>query len=370
MLTHKSKKSINLKSKSKNIAKNRSKKSKSLKKKGCWGSCSSSSSSSSSCWSSSSCSYSSSSCSNSCWSGCSSNSYKSCSVSSHGCSSSSSDGSCDNEKHKTLVLGNKYLNIGNDTLTLRFDPSKCNNLSAPIYQMGFGLSNITNGTSTNNVLLLGLNQTTSPYVNVTPRTSGGTYIAPYVSIDFPSVSSTSNVVDDNSNSTISNKQVRFVGNDPWITTSDTFNLTTTISPLGLYTVGKYANISNTIIFGGENINYSNSVYSVTNDTITADFRNLVLNYYNNSDSQITLNDPNVGISMLGHGDVRYLNLINYAVAPNNITFTLAPLSAGPSYIFGNYEFSTDTISVNASSRHVKLTVTYVSSLSKYYVSVN
>jgi len=234
--------------------------------------------------------------------------------------------------------------------------------------MGLGLANITNGTSSNNVLLLGLNETTAPYVNVTPRTSGGTYIAPYVSIDFPSVSSTSNVVDDNSNSTISNKQVRFVGNDPWTTTTDIFNLTTTISPLGLYTVGKYLNISNTIILGGENVNYSSSVYSVTNNTITCDFRNLVLNYHNNSDSAIDISNPSVGIGMLGHGDVRYLNLINTSGSGNK-TYTFIPFLGSP-YTVGNYEFSTNIAGVAGPSTHVKLTVTYVSSLSKYYVSVN
>ena len=77
--------------------------------------------------------------------------------------------------------------------------------------------------------------------------------------------------------------------------------------------------------------------------------------------------------MLGHGDVRYLNLIN-APQPlqgaQNITFTLETIPPGPPYISGNYEFSTDTIAVNASSRHVKLTVTYISALSKYFVDVN
>ena len=382
MLTHKSKKSIHNK-KSKKLGKPKSLKDKSMKnlsktkslkdnikKKGCWSS-SSCSSSSSSCWSSSSCSYSSSSCSNSCWSGCSSSSYKSCSVSSHGCSSSSSsDGSCDNEKHKTLTLGNKYLNIGNDTLTLRFDPSKCNSLSAPTYQMGFGLANIVSGTSSNNVLLLGLNETTAPYVNVTPRTSGGNYIAPYVSIDFPSVSGTSNVIDDNSNSTISNKQLKFVGNDPWTTSTDIFNLSTTITGLGLHTVGRYANISNTIILGPENINYSCSVYSATNNTLTADFRNLVINVYNFTDTNIDVTNALTGYPMLAHGDVRYLNLINSSSTSANITFTIGP--SVQTIISGNIyrpPISTAFVVADKTAKQIKLTTTYVNAVNAYYITL-
>lgn len=357
MLSHKTK---NLKSKkSKRLTNAKKVNKKSLKKK----SCHYSSSSSSFCSSSSS---SSSSCSHSCWSGCSSSSsYKSCSVSSNGCSSSS-DGSCDNKKHKTLILGNKYLNIGNDALTLKFDPSRCNTLLAPTYEMGFGLSNIVNGSSTNNVLLLGLNQTTAPYVNVTPRLSGTSYIAPYVSVDFPSVNVLSTLIDDNSYSTISNKQNRFVGNDAWVTTTDTFNLTTTLTALGYHTIGKYSNLTNSIAIGPESLNLTCPVVSSTNATFDVDFRNLVVNVYRNDDITFNLTQTNVGVSMLNHGDIRYFNIINTDTSNNRtINIPTTPYTSGGI----TYNFSanpTATIPINANtSLQLKLTVTFINATTAY-----
>jgi len=360
MLSHKTK---NLKSKkSKRLTankKNNKANKKNLKGKSCY----SSSSSSSFCSSSSS---SSSSCSHSCWSGCSSSSsYKSCSISSHGCSSSSSDGSCDNEKHKTLVLGNKYLNIGNDTLTLRFDPSKCNTLSAPIYEMGFGLANIVNGTSSNNVLLLGLNQTTAPYINVTPRLAGTTYIAPFVSVDFPPVDSTSDVVDLNSSSTISSKLSKFIGRDAWVTTTDTFNLSTTITALGYHTIGTYSNLTNSIAIGPESLNISCPVISAS--TITADFRNLIINIVNNSTAtDITLNNSNVGLGMLQHGDIRYFNIINTDTGASTVSFLPAsPITIG----LKTFNVTSPSPSIPpGESLQLKLTVIEIS-LNIFYVNI-
>jgi len=362
MLSHKTK---NLKSKkSKRLTankKNNKGNKKNLKGKSCY----SSSSSSSFCSSSSS---SSSSCSHSCWSGCSSSSsYKSCSISSNGCSSSSSDGSCDNEKHKTLVLGNKYLNIGNDTLTLRFDPSKCNTLSAPIYEMGFGLANIVSGASSNNVLLLGLNQTTAPYINVTPRLAGTTYIAPFVSVDFPPVDSTSAVVDLNSSSTISSKLSKFIGRDAWVTTTDTFNLSTTITALGYHSIGTYSNLTNSIAIGPESLNISCPV--LTGASITADFRNLVINIQNNAVITITLNDANVGLGMLQHGDIRYFNIINTDTT-SPFTPVFSPVTP-PTIVIGAKNFNVTSPSVSipfGKSLQLKLTVIETAT-NTFYVNI-
>lgn len=367
MLSHKTKNLKSKKSKRLTTAKKVNNK-KSLKAKKCHYSSHSSSSSFNSSSSSSSSSY----CTSSCWSGfSSSSSYKSCSVSSSNCDSSScSDGSCGNQKRKTLVLGNKYLNIGNDTLTLKFDPSKCNTLSAPIYEMGFGLSNIVSGTSVNNVLLLGLNQTTAPYINVTPRLAGTSYIAPYVSIDLPAVNTTSAVIDDNSFSTISNKQLKFIGNDAWITLTDTFNLSTTLTALGYHTIGTYSNITNSIAFGPESLNYSCSLFSATNDILIADFRNLVINVHNNvSPTTINLTDSNVGLNMLKHGDIRYINFLN-THASTAVTLAFTPSS----YSFGGNSYNitvpTAPISVNGNkSIQLKLTTIYVPSLNTYYINI-
>lgn len=371
MLSHKTKNLKSKKSKRLTTSKKQNKKisKKSMKGKSCY-----SSSSSSFCSSSSS---SSSSCSHSCWSGCSSSSsYKSCSLSSNGCSSSSSDGSCNNEKHKTLVLGNKYLNIGNDSLTLKFDPSKCNTLSAPIYEMGFGLANIVNGTSTNNVLLLGLNQTTAPYINVTPRLAGTTYIAPFVSVDFPPVDSTSAVIDLNSSSTISSKLSKFTGRDAWVTTTDTFNLSTTITALGYHTIGTYSNLTNSIAIGPESLNISCPVVGslLNNNTITSDFRNLVINLYSNSDISsgitILLDDPNVGLGMLQHGDIRYYNLIN--IAPISSSSTLPITFAFTTPILGKtFNITTPSLPISIpvnSSLQLKLTIIETST-NVYYVNI-
>jgi len=363
MLSHKTK---NLKSKKSKRLTGNKKLNKKLKKSIKGKSCYSSSSSSSFCSSSSSSS--SSSCSHSCWSGCSSSSsYKSCSISSNGCSSSSSDGSCDNEKHKTLVLGNKYLNIGNDSLTLIFDPSKCNTLSAPIYEMGFGLANIINGTSTNNVLLLGLNQPTAPYINVTPRLAGTTYIPPFVSVDFPPVDNTSAVVDLNSSYTISNKLSKFIGRDAWVTTTDTFNLSTTITALGYHSIGTYSNLTNSMAIGPESLNISCPV--INQSSINADFRNLIINVFSNGTStDITLDTPLVGLGMLQHGDIRYFNIINNDTSTVNVNFLPAsPIVIGSNTYNITVNPTTPSIGANKSLQ-LKLTMIQTASTT-FYVNI-
>lgn len=361
MLSHKSKNKRHQKTNEKSLKTTSKPVKKSLKTKGCKYSCSSSSSSCSS------------SCSDSCWSACSSNSYRSCSVSSDSCGSSSSDsssGSCGYKKVKTLKLGNKYLNVGNDTLTLRFDPSECTTSGAPTYQMGFGLANIVNGATTNNVLLLGLNETTAPYVNVSARLSGSSYIAPYVSIDFPSVNLTSTLIDENSSSTISNKQTKFVANDAWLTTSDTFALSSTYTALGVYTIGTYSTITNTLIYGPENYNFSCSVYSATSNAYTCDFRNIFVNIVFTGDSAISLDSSGLsGIQMLKHGDVRYLNLINNDAIAISHTATFSPLagsvSAGGITWYITYTGTSPyTVSANRSLQ-LKVTVTFISSTVAY-----
>lgn len=360
MLTHKSK-SVKSKrhEKPKSIVSTKSKpkkivSKKSLKTKGCHYSCSSSSSSSSS----------------SCWSACSSNSYKSCSVSSDTCGSSSScDSSCQSLDGKDLVLGNRYLTIGNDSLTIRFDPSQCNTLPAPTYQMGFGLANVVSGTTTNNVLLLGVNETTAPFLRVVPQYSlSGGLTAPLTSIDFPQVSSTLSNIDVNSTSSISHKQFRVSGNDSWTGASDNFGLLSVYSALGLYASSSFSTISNVISLGPENITFRGSVYAVTTNSYTCDFRNLVTNLsITGSTSTLDLKldlaaTTSTGATMLSNGDVRYINIINTtggAITPN-IPDTNPTTITGPPSIVRRYSVNGNpagTITIqNGGSLQLKITV--------------
>jgi len=190
-------------------------------------------------------------------------------------------------------------------------------LPAPTYQMGFGLANVVSGTTTNNVLLLGLNETTAPYLRVVPRYSlSGGLTAPFTSIDFPQVGTNISDVDLNSTSSLSSKQLRISGNDSWTGISDNFGLLSVYSALGLYASGTYSTISNVISIGPENITFKGSVYNVVNNSYTCDFRNLVTNLSitgSTSTLDIKLDfagTTTTGATMLNNGDVRYINFIN------------------------------------------------------------
>ena len=311
MNTNKTKKSQNTKLSLKNLKSLKQTKKNKVKGKGCF-SCSSSSSSSS-CSSSSS-----SSCCSGLWSSCSSSSYKSCSISSDSCnSSSSSDGSCKNRNAKTLTLGNKYITIGTDQPTLKFDPSKCNTLSAPTYPMGFSLASVVNGVNTNQVVMLGSNQTSNPYVELEPRVDGsGNLIAPNTYLVFPSVSSTSTVVDLNGVSRVSNDQALFTGLD------NLQNVTGIFSTLGEYSIAKHTTTSNytqTAILGARSFNFGNTLSQTIIATGVVNVGDVANTVYVNSPSTITVT-LNLLPTML-NGDMRYIDCVHSNNVAINYSFT-------------------------------------------------
>jgi len=347
------------KNKNKLTLKNLSKRAKSKKvsKKGCH-SCSSSSSSS--C------------CSDSFWSSCSSSSYRSCSISSSGCSSSSSsDSSCRKEEAKTLTLGNKYITVGGvDGVTLKFDPSQCNTLSAPLYPMGFSLANITNGTATNSILLLGSNQLSTPYIQVDPRYSSGNLITPNMYFVIPPVDKTSTTIDLNSNLQITNDYAQFTGLDG----SSNNTVSGTFSSLGLSARAAsttVANYTQTAIFGPRSYNLGNSLTITTNTsalpgtitTITDVVSNILIN---NSSGTNAIQINYSGI--INNGDIRIIDCIHVNPTTDDVVYNFLVNGVSNNVFVNGTNSPTITVMQPAKAVSLILRAVTVSSITYYIVS--
>lgn len=318
MNSNKTKKSSNNKISLKLSKKNKKNK---INKKGC---CSSSSSSSSNCSSSSS------SCSDDIWSNCTDSHYKSCSISSSGCSSNSSSSSCENKKVKTLKLGNKYVTIANDTPTLSFDPSQCNSLAAPSYPMGISVANLISGSDTNQAMLLGSNQSSTPYILVEPRYLGSNLITPNNYLIFPPVDLANVNADFNGKLTVSNDQATFGALDGSVLVSGT------VSSLGFSGFAALTTTkTQTAIFGPR------SLFLRTTNTTTIDLSQAspfsytasdMLNvlYFTNTTAGISsAKTLNITIPIMGNGEYKILDLVfDSLITANSLTINVTGSTGG------------------------------------------